>query len=183
MIYQRIDGDQYKTLFDSKFKNFGDKAPIMISYTLDEYGVTVVHENSDTKYFYEWDFTVPVKAFIHKIKQDLSCNHYPRISRVEKVLLDSEEQTDLITKGMSLDEVPAYKEVMETYRIDKILALKDEFILINERTNEGFCYKMNSSGIYFLKSYRNGEYKTPLEAGDVFFKRSILVKSLHKVDL
>ena len=74
MIYKKVDSKKYREEFDKKFSNFGDKAPIVISVMPDEFGVTIVHENSGSRYFYEWDYTIPVKAFIHKIKQGLSHN-------------------------------------------------------------------------------------------------------------
>lgn len=184
MIYTKIDAATYKKDFKKKFENYGNKAPIMISLAIDDFEVTVVHENSKTVYKYPWDFTIPVKSFIHKIKQDLSHNHYPRICReITKIVdLTPEEQAELIAKGISIEDIPSTKKetVIETYRIDKILAMKDEFILINEQTGEQFCYKMRSSGIYFLKKYREGGYKDPMEAGEDFFKKSTLVDMLGK---
>lgn len=184
MIYNRIDAKTYKENFNKKFKNFGDKAPIMLSYVTDDNGVTIVHENTGVSYFYEWDFTIDVKTMIHKIKQDLSINHYPRLSRKNIITrnLTTEEQADLIAKGTSIDEVPTTvtEEVVETYRIDKILALEDKFILVNEATGDQFNYKMNSSSIFFLKNYRSGVYKDLFEAGDAFFKKSTLVEKLNK---
>lgn len=184
MIYNKINSSQYREDFDKKFSNFGDKAPIMLSFATDELGVTVVHENSGKSYFYEWDYTVPVKSFIHKIKQDLSYNHYPRICREEDTIVEisSDEQADMMAMGVPSDEVPSAREVHRTvtYRIDKILAMKDEFILIDEETGEQFNYRMKGSSIYFLKSYRNGDYKDIYEAGEVFFKKSTLVSKLTK---
>lgn len=184
MIYNRIDAKTYKENFSKKFRNFGDKAPIMLSYVTDDNGVTIVHENSGTSYFYEWDFTIDVKAMIHKIKQDLSTNHYPRLSKLAVVTrnLTPEEQANLIANGTSVDVVPVTitEEIVETYRIDKILALEDKFILVNEATGEQYNYKMNSSGIFFLKNYRSGIYKDLFEAGEAFFKRSVLLEKLNK---
>ena len=185
MILQKVDSEEYKESFINKFTNFADKAPIVISFATDDLGVSVIHENSGKKYFYPWDFVVPIKSFIHDIKRDLSYNHYPRISRVVSVqrLLSAEEQADLIAKGQPLDEVPQIitEEVEEVYRIDKILVMKDEFIIVNEKTLEQYCYKMNGSAFAYLRSYRSGEYKTPKEAGDVFFKKCVLVNKLNKL--
>lgn len=185
MIFQKVDSESYKESFISKFTNFADKAPIVISFATDDLGVSVVHENSGKKYFYPWDYVVPVKSFIHDIKRDLSMNHYPRISRKVEVerFLSSEEQADLISKGTPVNEVPnMIKEtVEETYRIDKILVMKDEFIIVNEKTNEQYCYKMNTSAFTYLRNYRSGEYKTLEEAGEAFFRKSVLVNKLNKL--
>lgn len=185
MIYNKIDSNEYKEEFRKKFKNFGEKAPIIISFIVDDLGVTIIHENSKLKYFYEWDFTIPVKSFIHKIKQDISFKHYPRITKKEVItrLYSSEEVADLLSKGANIDSLPEFitEEKIITYRIDKILALKDEFVLIDEDTNEQFVYKMNSSSIYFLKNYRSGHFKDIEEAGDFFFKKSKLLTKLENV--
>ena len=126
MIYKKINSTQYRSEFIDKFTSFGEKAPIMLSFATDELGVTVVHENSNQTYFYPWDYTIPVKIFIHNIKDELSKNHYPRVSRLESVVhnFTPEEQADMIANGVSVDSVPVSKTETKTvtYRIDKILA-------------------------------------------------------------
>ncbi len=185
MILQKVDSEEYKESFINKFTNFADKAPIVISFATDDLGVSVIHENSGKKYFYPWDFVVPIKSFIHDIKRDLSYNHYPRISRIvsKERILTPEEQADMIAHGKSVDEIPQtiIEDVEEVYRIDKILVMKDEFIIVNEATSEQYCYKMNGSAFSYLRSYRSGEYKTPKDAGDVFFKKCVLVNKLNKL--
>lgn len=184
MIYNKTDAGKYREEFVSKFTNFGDKAPIMLSFATDEFGVTIVHENTGKKYFYEWDYSIPVKNFIHEIKKDLSYNHYPRISRVEIVEepTSPEKAAELIAAGTSVDSVPAFerKEQLQVFRIDKILAMKDEMVLVNEETGEQFVYK-TSSGIYFLKKYREGAFKDIAEAGEYFFKKSTLINKLKSL--
>ena len=186
MILQKVDSNSYKDLFVSKFENFAEKAPIVISFATDDLGVSVVHENSGKKYFYPWDYVVPVKSFIHEIKRDLADNHYPRIARNEEVTrpLTASEQADLISQGKyNIDNVPNFitETVIKVYRIDKILIMKDEFIIVDEKTNEQYCYKMNTSAFSYLRSYRSGEFKTLHEAGDVFFKKAALVNKLNKL--
>ena len=186
MILQKVDSSSYKDTFVSKFENFAEKAPIVISFATDDLGVSVVHENSGKKYFYPWDYIVPVKSFIHEIKRDLSENHYPRISRMESITrkLTAEEQADMISSGKcSIDTVPdeITEDVKKVYRIDKILIMKDEFILVDEKTSEQYCYKMNTSAFSYLRSYRSGEFNSLEEAGDVFFKKSVLVNKLSKL--
>lgn len=184
MIFNKIDSTEYKKEFNKKFENFGEKAPIMLSYAIDDFGVTVVHENSGNSYYYEWDFSINVKSMIHKIKQDLSKNHYPRIAQKMEIIkaVSPERAAELIASGVPLDEVPtAETEIRDViYRIDKIIAMKDEFVLVDEATNDQYCYKMNSSGIFFLKNYRNNKYSTLYEAGDAFFSKSTLVTKLSK---
>ena len=185
MIYHKIDADSYKESFSKKFTNFAEKAPIVISFAMDDIGVTVAHENSGKKYFYPWDYVVPVKSFIHDIKRDLVSNHYPRIQRVvhTKTPLTSEEIADMLAKGVTSDDIPDEVEVdkIETYRIDKIIVMRDEFILVDEDTNEQYCYHMNSSAFSYLRTYREGGFKDLFEAGDVFFKKSSFIGKLDKL--
>lgn len=185
MILQKVDSEEYKESFINKFTNFADKAPIVISFATDDLGVSVIHENSGKKYFYPWDFVVPIKSFIHDIKRDLSYNHYPRISRTLKIErpLTADEHAELIAKGTDLNSLPTtvIEDVHEVYRIDKILVMKDEFIIVNEETNEQYCYKMNGSAFSYLRSYRSGEFKSTEDAGDVFFKKCVLINKLNKL--
>ena len=186
MIYNKTDKNSYVAEFTKKFTSFAEKSPILLSFVTDELGVTIVHENSGLRYFYEWDPTIPVKSFIHHIKQDLSYNHYPRISREVEITRSptEEEIADKIAKNeWTVDNVPetiTYRK-METFKLDKFLAMKDEFVLIDEDTQTQYCYKMQGSGIYFLKNYRTGKYKSPLEAGNEFFERSNLINKLTNI--
>lgn len=185
MILSNVNTAKYKEDFKTKFTNFGEKSPIILSFATDELGVTIIHENSGKQYFYEWDYSVPLKSFIHLIKQDLIRNHYPRIARKEIITkpVTPERASELLIEGISSDQIPVEEkeEKLVTYRIDKILAMKDEFIIVNDETSEQYCYKMKGSGIYFLKNYREGAYKTLEEAGDAFFKKSTLVSKLEKL--
>ena len=185
MIYHKIDADSYKESFSKKFTNFAEKAPIVISFAMDDIGVTVAHEKSGKKYFYPWNYVVPVKSYNHDIKRDLVSNHYPRIQRVvhTKTPLTSEEIADMLAKGVASDDIPDEVEVdkIETYRIDKIIVMRDEFILVDEDTNEQYCYHMNSSAFSYLRTYREGGFKDLFEAGDIFFKKSTFIGKLDKL--
>ena len=85
MLYNKTDSNKYVSEFKTRFANFAQKAPILLSFIVADNKVTVIHENSQTAYDFEWDFTIPVKSFIHEIKQVLSDNHYPRIERVIQI--------------------------------------------------------------------------------------------------
>lgn len=185
MIYNKTDSNTYKESFKKKFNNFGEKSPIMLSFAVDDRGVTVVHENSGIKYFYEWDFTIPVKTFIHSIKQHLSSLHYPRISKTETITrpITTEEIADMMEKGADSNNIPTTitEDITKVYMIDKILAMKDEFILIDEETKDQYCYRMDGSSIFYLKNYRTGKFKSLEEAGEEFFKKSHLIGKLTEI--
>lgn len=183
MLYTKTDSVKYKSEFKSRFTNFAQKAPILISFVVSDDKVEVIHENSGMTHSFEWDFTIPVKSFIHEIKQVLSDNHYPRITRVEKkvVSLTPEEQATLMAGGVPADNVPSFKEVeiSEVFKIDKVITLDDILILQSEKDFKMYRYKLNYSCIFFLKKYRKGEYKTLEEAGDFFFSKATLLNELN----
>lgn len=185
MIYIKTESSKYKDDFIKKFTNFGDKSPILLSFACDDLGVTIVHEGSGSKYFYQWDFTMPIKSFIHMIKQDLSDRHYPRLSQKKEITrpITSGEIANMMSEGVDPNHIPANvtETIEDVYRIDKVLAMKDEFILINEKTKEQFCYSMDGSSIFFLKNYRTGKYTSTEEAGEAFFKKSKLKTKLTNV--
>lgn len=186
MLYNKTDSSRYIAEFKERFANFAQKAPILLSFVVSDAGVTVIHENTGKQYYFDWDFTCPVKSFIHEIKQVLSDNHYPRLERAvtTTVPYSPEEQAELLAQGTKPDELPATHEVttIETYRVDKVIALKDVFILQDEKTFKAYRYKMHYSSIFFLKNYRTGKYASLAEAGAFFFAKSELLNELVAKD-
>lgn len=182
MLYTKTDSNKYIAEFKERFSNFAQKAPILISFIVSDDKVTVIHENSGQQYHFEWDFTIPVKSFIHLIKQVLSDNHYPRIERkiVQQIPLTADEKAALLASGTAVEELPLCRtEVQSTiYRIDKVITMKDIFIIQDEVTNKAYRYKLNYSSIFFLKNYRAGRYKTIEEAGDFFFSKAELLNEM-----
>jgi len=183
MLFTKVDSAKYITEFKERFSNFAQKAPILLSFIISAEKVVVIHENSGNSYSFEWDFAVPVKSFIHEIKQVLSDNHYPRIAlqQVQRIQLSPDEQASMLASGVSISDLPSYKDVKTTsiYRIDKVIALKDIFIIQSEDDYKTYRYKMNYSSIFFLKNYRTGKYKSIEEAGDFFFSKSELLNELN----
>lgn len=184
MLSKKIDSVTYKETFIKKFTNFAEKAPIVVSYATDDIGVTVVHENSGKKYFYPWDYVLPIKTFIHEIKRDLISNHYPRLIRTLTVTrpLTVEEQADFIANGTKLEDLPGTitKTITEHYRIDKVLVMQDEFVIVNVDTLQQFTYKMKTSAFSYLRNYRTGKFSDIDEASRVFFKDSTLIAELNR---
>lgn len=183
MLLTRIDSSKYINEFKERFSNFAQKAPILLSFITTEIAASVIHENTGTEYSFPWDFSIPVKSFIHEIKQVISDNHYPRVAKVETevVALTPEEQAEQLIGGVEAKDLPTSKVVVlstEVFRIDKVIALKDIFILQSETTYKMYRYKMNYSSIFFLKNYRSGKYSTIEEAGKFFFAKSELLNEM-----
>lgn len=179
MLYTKTDSTKYIAEFKDRFSNFANKAPILLSFVTSDKEVKIVHENSGTAYSFEWDFSIPVKAFIHEIKQTLSDLHYPRIARVKTTVvpMPAEDRQELLSAGVNEADIPEVKkiETSEIFRIDKVIVLKDIFIIQSETDYVSYRYKMNYSSIFFLKDYRTGKYKSIEEAGKFFFSRSELL--------
>ena len=176
MLHQKVNAESYRREFSTKFENFLNKAPILASFVLSGKGVDVVHENTQLTYHYDWNYTNHLKSFIHGIKMDL-VKHYPRIikTEVEEIKLSPEEQAQLIENSdFNAQTVPMTKthETHTQFRIDKVIIHKDTFIIINEKTEEAFKYRMRKPCAYFLVDYRKGKYKTLEHAGEVFFTNS-----------
>lgn len=181
MLLEKNDSDKYIAEFKSRFSNFAEKAPVLLSFTTTPKGVQIVDEATDTVYEFTWEFSVPVKTFIHGIKMNLAPKCYPKLERreVQKIPLTEEEQVELAATSDNLDSVPTEKEIVKTtkYRIDKVISYKDIFIIEEEGTKRLFRYKMNSSCIFFLKKMRSGRFDERT-AAEFFFEKSVLLNEV-----
>ncbi len=178
MLYNKVDSTRYVEIFKDKFSNFAQKAPTLISFVTTKDGVILVHENTGSQYEFPWDFTVPVKSFIYEIKQHLVKYHYPRLEleEIHSIKMTEDEIVQKLSEGKSVPD-NGMKTISEIhkFRIDKIITLKDIFILVNEETEKIYRYKMKSSSIFYLKRYRSGQFADLREAGKDFFDRCELL--------
>ena len=181
MIYNKHDSISYEKEFKKRFTNFGEKAPILISFNTTPTCVQVVDESKDTVYEFPWDYTLTVKEFIHAIKEVLVKACYPTIIKTElsELPLSIEDQTKMIENGVPLDKVPT-RELIKSrkeYLIDKVIVYRDIFLLKELETNKVTRYKLNKSSIFFLKKIRNGTF-SPEEAGNFFFDKAELINEV-----
>jgi len=182
MLHTKIDSERYRAEFIKKFSNFCEKSPVLLSFVTTDANVTVIHANTGKKYEFDWDFTKPVKAFIHEIKEVLVANHYPRMIETitTEVPLSPEEQAQLLEEGSDPASLPTNRtETTERlWRIDRCIVWRDIFILIDEATGEQSRWKMNKSVIFFLKNYRAGKFSLT-SAWDYFSKNSVLLNTIE----
>ena len=182
MILQHINADSYRKEFARKFESFAQTSPSLLSYVTDDTGVTILHENSGRSYKYSWDFTIPVKSFIHVIKSDLQKFHYPRLVSVvdTDIPLTSETAARLMGAGVKADELPKTEHIhkKKVFIIDKVLLMKDIAILLDEESGRTYKYVMKYPCVYFLRKYRTGEFKDAEEAGTFFFQHAQLSSEL-----
>jgi hypothetical protein len=183
MLCEKNDSQTYIREFQKRFNNFAEKAPILISYSISPDSVSIIDEGKDIVYKFDWDYTIPIKSFIHGIKEVLSEKSYPSITRIieENIPLSEKEAADLIAEGVPIHKIPSHrtKIIRESYLIDKCIVFKDTFILKNMETNELYRYKLNKSSVFFLKKLRQ-ENLSKVEAGSYFFKNAELLNKIEK---
>ncbi len=182
MLHTKIDSERYKAEFIKKLSNFCEKSPVLLSFVTADEGVTIIHANTGARYEFPWDFTKPVKSFIHEIKDVLVARHYPRMLEhiTSEVQLTPEEQAVLLEEGTEPDKIPSTRSVVtdRTWRIDRVIVWRDIFILVDEDTNEQYRYKLNKSCVFFLKNYRSGKF-TLESAWDYFSKNAVLLNKIE----
>jgi len=182
MLHTKIDSEKYKAEFIKKLSNFCEKSPVLLSFVTADDGVTIIHANTGKQYVFEWDFTKPVKTFIHEIKEVLVVNHYPRMVEniVSEIPLTPEEQAKLLEEGVEPDKLPTTRKetTQRMWRIDRVIVWRDIFILVDEATGDQYRYKLNKSCVFFLKNYRSGKF-TLESAWDYFSKNSVLLNKIE----
>jgi len=182
MLCEKNDSQSYIRDFQKRFNNFAEKAPILISYSTHPNGVSIINEGDNTIYDFDWDFTVPVKTFIHGIKEVLSEKAYPRIHYMtsHEEPLTEDEAAGLLASGVDIDQIPDVKNVTvgRRYLIDKIIVFKDVFILKDLGTGELSRYKLNKSSVMFLKKLRSGALNET-QAGTYFFQNSTFLNKIE----
>lgn len=185
MLCEKSDSQTYIEDFKKRFVNFVEKAPVLLSIATTPEKVQVIDETTSIVHEFSWDFTIPVKSFIHGIKQILVEKCYPIIHKVEhvEVPLTDEEQVEMASTGMLLDEIPTsvWKKKITRYLLDKTVVYKDIFIIKDLETGRMYRYKMNKSSVFFLKDLRNKKFNQE-SAADYFFQNSVLLNELTVKD-
>lgn len=191
MLIQSVTPKMWETVFISKFANFCKKSPVLLSMSIriqnGEKGVIVTHVNSDTKYFFPFDYDIEPKDFIFKIKSFLIKKHYPRLvdeiyECVEKTPAELAEEVEN-SKNTDNLKTHALKLIgTKQYRIDKTLLHSNVAILVLEdstipgdKIGSSYSYQYNKSLMMFMKNYRKGKFKSIEEASNDFFNNANLI--------
>lgn len=194
MMYSHLEGKKWVSQTMKRLLSFCDKCPVLLSIRTclkdGKDGVYVIHQNTGTEYFFEWDYSKDPKDFVHDIKTFLQTKHYPlMIETVYEIHeFSNDELVAQLEDGKSLDSL--YKaEKRKSYKlwmIDKVIVPKDIFILqqLDPKTKQPIGsfvrYKMNSPSIIFMNDYRNGVFPTLTDAGNAFFSQSVMIDMIHK---
>ncbi len=185
MLYQKNNSEEYIKQFRKRFTNFCEKMPILVSFVTTNSGVQVIDETTNKVYDFDWDFSIPVKTFIYGIKNIFTEQCYPIIEKVEKTIqpISKERQIKLAETGIPFEKIPTSEEIETStkYLIDKVLVVKDIFIIKNLESNKMFRYKMNKSSVFFLKKLRSGELNQ-VEAGKYFFDNSSFLNEIEHIE-
>ena len=183
MLCEKIDSQSYMEDFKKRFVNFVEKSPVKLSIIITPTEVQVIDEYTQQGHAFTWDFSIPVKSFIHGIKQNLVERCYPVNHKVEhiEVPVSEKEQIELASKGLPLDNIPTrvYKKRVTEYLIDKVVIYKDMFILVDRATGQSYRYKLNKSSVFFLKDLRSKKFNRET-AGDFFFANATLMNEIHQ---
>jgi hypothetical protein len=183
VLIDKIDAHKYKAEFNSRFKNFCHKAPLLMSFAIEESEVKIIDESTSMVYAFQWDLTMPVKTFIFHIKNTLIENGcYPIIIKTTRTYQDPTPAmiAEEMAEGIPLEETTK-KVVLEDrkkYLIDKVVIFKDYFILRDLETQELFRYKLERRSVVFLRKLRVNKISAE-EAGEFFFTEAEFLGQLE----
>lgn len=172
-------------VFDKKFSNFCDKAPIVLSYKLTPVGCQLRNLFNQDFYEHRFDFTREVSSNINDIKVWMLENWYPVMVKTGVEYEDytaQEIEKIMIEEGLTLEEALKRKnkkqEIREEWRIEKVILRRDELFVRNLSTDQFFRYRMHMPTTVFLQRIR--DRYTPEEAFKIFSEKSILITELTK---
>lgn len=182
LLESNVDTTEFQKIFDKKFSNFCDKAPLLISYQLTPMGVIVKNIYSQESNEFKFNFEKEVSQNIFDIKTWLVENWYPTLVDLEeKVNEYSAEELSLLMQkeGLSLDQALKARKVSEVktvWRIEKVILKRDELFVRNISTDQLFRYKMRMPTTIFLQRLRDRYTKE--EAFSVFKEKASIISLL-----
>lgn len=183
MLLEKINLHNYQSEFSSRFSNFCKKAPLLISFALDEHEIKVIDEATSMVYSFQWNILLPVKKFIYQIKETLIENGcYPIIIKTTQSERNPtpEEVAEEMADGIPIEDttVKVIEEEQKKYLIDKVVIFKDSFILRDLDTKELLHYTLENRSVLFLRKLRTNKISA-LEAGNIFFKEARFIKKVN----
>ena len=200
MIAESKNGRKWVAQAMDKLHSYLSRAPIIVTdiTSTNGDGVYILHDDSKTKEFFQFDIDEEAKVWVHQIKEKLLFL-YPRIIENVSTTIPttSMDKAMFLEKGGKLNEVPATKDILtcqRLWRVDKVQLYKNIFILQLEGTRENpegdwnrdvgkipiqNRYKYQSASVFFLSKYRNNEFKDEEEAGKFFFDNSIFIDEVQ----
>ena len=104
MLYEKIDCVSYRKETSQKLTSFLQKSPCLFSFLADDEGIIIILVGEQKTFKFDWDYTIPIKSFIHKIKTTLY-EYYPRLerSRIEIRPLSAERASEIKRVSPEID--------------------------------------------------------------------------------
>jgi len=183
--------DEFIVEFNKKFKNFCNKAPILLSYKI-LFSVVHIYRNKFIHNKYEWekafeytfDFERSVKENIYFIRKILINDFYPILLQREiiEISYNAEDLHKKVLNGeISINDISA-KGVLEEketiWRIERIIVVRDECFIRNLSSNKIFRYKLKMPITIFLKKLR--EDLSDINAWELFISKAILLNEIDE---
>lgn len=168
--------------FNKKFSNFLSKAPILASFSMENFGVVVKNLFSEESQSFIFDHSKDVKENIRIIKEWLIDHWYPLLTQ-EKFFTEEYSSDELETLMSELDIEPEQAVLMKktrmesiNYKLIRVIIKKDEVFLTNTSSHKTYHYRMTMPVTLFLKKLR--EQWTPKHGWDIFHKKAVFLNEV-----
>lgn len=193
MLNKSVNGHKWVSNAIDKLKAYLSRAPIVVSDITGtvngQDGVFIVINEQKKKEFFPYEYELDPKVWVHGIKNWL-VNFYPRLIEeiTAPVELSMDEKALIVEETGSVENIPSFKNKIvqrNAWRIDKILAYRDIFLLLKEgeidesgnltksETPIMRRFKYTGSSIIFLKKYRSSTYEDLPTISKEFFENAI----------
>lgn len=193
MLNESINGHKWVSIALDKLKAYLNRAPIIVSDITgtvnNQDGVFIVINEKKKKQFFPYEYNIDPKVWVHNIKTWLM-DFYPRLIEEVKapMQLTADDKALIAEQTGSIENLPDFMDVIvqrNSWRIDKILAYRDIFLLLKEGEidkNAKFTptehpimrrFKYTGSSILFLKKYRSSKYEDLKNLSKEFFDNAI----------
>ena len=183
---QKVDVKNFMFLFRKKFRNFCNKAPLLLSYSTTPYAVTIF-KHRDGKSMIDdigkelvlehvFNYDKDVKENIKEIKNVL-LEFYPTMiqSTKREIPYTADKLSQMVKEGKisSADLVNGKIEepITVKWRIERVIITYDEILALNMEENKMYHFKLKVPVSRFLRLVRSD--LEPHEAWNYFEKRSV----------
>ena len=183
--HDKIQLKKFLDEFTKRFTNFCNKAPILISFKTSPVSVHIYIERTNEIMTFPFDFAIDIKKNINVIRDWLLKTQYPVMVETKTEYIDytGEEIKVMISQGTDPDIALNMKKINEEnikWRIEKVIARRDELFVRNLSTDEYFRFKLKMPCILFLKKFR--EKLNVFDAWELFKRKSILLHQLEETN-
>lgn len=183
MLVKNEELKNFVEIFNKKFSNFCQKAPILLSFNTSPTGSLIKDETTGKSLSYVFDFSLSVKENIFIIKEWLLKECYPiMIEEYEiKEEYTPDELREMDENNINIDSLimqGKHIKVSNLYRIEKVIVIMDHIFVRDLQTDKLTMWKMNMPVSIFLKSMRqkwNQQY-----AWQVFKDKAVFVKNMEE---